>query len=92
LTTASHDVAEQSNLLAESAAIEAAESAEEGDGFSVVADEIKSLAGRSKNAVQQVRGALADIVPATTATVDAAERSSGAIARSVERPQRCGRS
>ena len=85
LTTASHDIAEQSNLLAVNAAIEAAKSADEGKGFSVVADEIKSLAGQSKNAVVQVRRVLADIVQATTAAVDAAERSSGAIARSVER-------
>jgi methyl-accepting chemotaxis protein len=85
LTATSHDIAEQSNLLAVNAAIEAAKSAEEGKGFSVVADEIKSLSGQSKNAVQQVRKVLADIVQATTAAVDAAERSSGAIARSVER-------
>lgn len=85
LTTASHDLAEQSNLLAVNAAIEAAKSTEEGKGFSVVADEIKTLSGQSKQAVRQVRKVLADIVQATTAAVDAAERSSGAIARSVER-------
>ena len=85
LTTASHDIAEQSNLLAVNAAIEAARSAEEGKGFSVVADEIKSLSGQSKAAVTQVRRVLADIVKATTAAVDAAERSTSAIARSVAR-------
>jgi len=72
LTAASHDIAEQSNLLAVNAAIEAAKSADEGKGFSVVADEIKSLSGQSKGAVQQVRKVLADIVQATTAAVDAA--------------------
>ena len=85
LTGASHDIAEQSNVLAVNAAIEAAKSADEGKGFSVVADEIKSLSAQSKNAVAQVRKVLADIVQATTAAVDAAERSSGAIGRSVER-------
>lgn len=85
LTGASHDIAEQSNVLAVNAAIEAAKSADEGKGFSVVADEIKSLSAQSKNAVTQVRKVLADIVQATTAAVDAAERSSSAIGRSVER-------
>ncbi len=85
LTTTSNDIAEQSNLLAVNAAIEAAKSSEEGKGFAVVADEIKSLALQSRDGVYQVRGVLDDIVQATTAAVDAAEASSSAIGRSADR-------
>jgi len=85
ITTTSSEIAEQSNLLSVNAAIEAAKSAEEGSGFAVVAEEIKNLALQSREAVQQVRTVLADILGATTAAVEAAELGSGAIARGVTR-------
>jgi methyl-accepting chemotaxis protein len=68
-----NDLAEQSNVLAVNAAIEAAKAGEYGKGFSVVAQEIKSLAEQSKEAAGQVRAMLGDIQKATGAAVKATE-------------------
>ena len=59
------DLAAQSKLLAVNAAIEAAKAGDEGRGFSVVAQEVKSLAEQSKQATSQVRAILSDIQKAT---------------------------
>ncbi len=73
------DVAEQSNLLAVNAAIEAAKAGEHGKGFAVVAQEIKSLAEQSKLATNQVRRILTDIQKATGTAVMATEQGSKAV-------------
>ncbi len=74
-----NDLAEQSNLLAVNAAIEAAKAGEQGKGFAVVAQEVKSLAEQSKQATAQVRTILNDIQKATTAAVLATEQGSKAV-------------
>jgi methyl-accepting chemotaxis protein len=74
-----NDLAEQSNLLAVNAAIEAAKAGEHGKGFAVVAQEVKSLAGQSKQATAQVRALLNDIQKATNAAVMATEQGSKVV-------------
>ena len=74
ITATVSDLAEQSNLLAVNAAIEAAKAGEAGKGFAVVAVEVKSLAEQSKQATAQVRGILTEIQRATQAAVMAAEQ------------------
>lgn len=74
-----NDLAEQSNLLAVNAAIEAAKAGEHGKGFAVVAQEVRSLADQSKQATAQVRTILNDIQKATNAAVMATEQGSKAV-------------
>lgn len=85
-----NDLAEQSNLLAVNAAIEAAKAGEQGRGFAVVAQEVKSLAEQSKQATAQVRGILGDIQKATSAAVMATEQGSKAVAAGMKQSTEAG--
>jgi len=87
-----NDVAEQSNLLAVNAAIEAAKAGEQGKGFAVVAQEVKNLAEQSKQATAQVRAILTDIQKATSTAVMATEQGSKAVAAGVKRSTEAGES
>jgi methyl-accepting chemotaxis protein len=63
------ELAEQSNLLAINAAIEAAKAGEQGRGFAVVASEVRNLAEQSKQATRQVRSIIGEIQRATNSSV-----------------------
>lgn len=85
-----NDLAEQSNLLAVNAAIEAAKAGEQGKGFAVVAQEVKSLAEQSKQATAQVRTILNDIQKATSVAVLATEQGSKAVDAGVNQSAAAG--
>gem|GEM_PF-1127682 len=85
-----NDLAEQSNLLAVNAAIEAAKAGEQGKGFAVVAQEVKSLAEQSKEATAQVRTILNDIQKATNGAVLATEQGTKAVAEGVRQSREAG--
>ena len=87
-----NDLADQSNLLAVNAAIEAAKAGEQGKGFAVVAQEIRSLAEQSKQATAQVRNILSEIQKATAAAVMATEQGSKAVESGVQQSVEAGES
>ena len=84
------NLAEQSNLLAVNASIEAAKAGEHGKGFTVVAQEIKSLAEQSKQATAQVRNILGDIQKAITQAVMATEQGNKAVEKGVAETSQSG--
>ncbi|MFZ9668867.1 MAG: methyl-accepting chemotaxis protein [Solirubrobacterales bacterium] len=78
-------IADQSNLLAFNATIEAAKAGEQGAGFAVVAEEVRTLAERSKRATAQIRAILNEIEKATRAAERSAHEGLDAVVSGRER-------
>ncbi len=85
-----NDIADQTNILALNAAIQASSAGEAGRGFAVVADEVQRLAERSANATKQIENIVTAIQADTNEAIASMEQTTAEVVKGAQRAESAG--